>query len=44
MSDEIAQAPTADSVNSNAVIKDIANAHSESTTTAVTETDGIPHL
>lgn len=44
MSDEIAQAPTADSVNSNAVVKVIPNSHPESTTTAVSENYGIPDL
>ncbi|MCJ1468704.1 hypothetical protein MMC07_007334 [Pseudocyphellaria aurata] len=37
MSDEIAQAPTADSVNSNAVVKVLPNAHPEPTTSAVSE-------
>lgn len=44
MSDEIAQAPTVDSVNSNAVIKDVPNSHPASTTTAATETHGIPNF
>ena len=43
MSDEIAQAPPVESVTSNAVIKDVPNSHSASTTTAAAETYGIPH-